>query len=248
MVVIVHAGTRSAKRSEISASTRPPLCSPSSTHSTPSKIGVLDVVVMSQLHGEVPGARVIPRHAGQRRIWPPATAAASSLGLSDEIATLDLVREKSHDSALAREFLSRVSLVQEAIKAKELRSPLRPLEVLDWARLIDLKFNARVAAAVRRFHKPDDVGPNGDRGRPVEGGAVLRRYKSALVMIEGMSTGGYGFDPSARRNSATQKIKSAIELRGKTLDEETILGLCREACVADPTEPVQDRLPTSTVR
>jgi hypothetical protein len=171
---------------------------------------------------EIPGARVNPIHAGQSRVWAADAAAAYSLGLDPCTVTPDIAERYRSVSALAREYLRRLQVIQEALVAGELVEPLRPVAVLRWAGHIPFPFPRKLAAAVR------DV----PLARPSLSGLTgvdPRIHQSALLILGSIAIDEWNFNPAAPRNQATGKVRGAIERRGLHIDDQTILDRLREA-------------------
>lgn len=178
---------------------------------------------------ELPRVRANPTHAVQCRIWSPEAAAAYWLGLDPVVVTPDNADLLQANSEKAREYLRRLELVNQALEVGELTKPIRPADFVSWTqKSVGMPMPKGILRAMNNLQSASQKYADATDTKGVD----ARVHKSALIVLGSIAKTMLDFDPNAPKNTATTKVKGAIEQVGLTLDDQTILDRLREAAQA----------------
>lgn len=98
-------------------------------------------------------------------------------------------------------------------------SRVKPKDFVEWAKTLPVEF-----PVLDQFEEKNPK-PLSDRERT-----------SLLKMVIGMAIDGYGYNPKAKRSPIAGEITSALQLRGISLDEDTIRKWLKEAAQHLPSD------------
>ena len=167
--------------------------------------------------------------------WQPDEAAALSLDYEPKFV---------ESSSQAQEFKRRSMLISRAVETGELKHQISPTEFVVWARRIKLELPDALTAAVEIIcishnvlnHEVDELREQNallklelEQCKGAAKDLGPRKRRSLQIMVVGMASGRYRFNPIADRNSATKTIVDDIERLGLQIDNDTVLTHLRRA-------------------
>ena len=175
--------------------------------------------------------------------WHTFEAAALSLGFAPRFVNPDTVKPYLETSSEAQEFERRLMLVSRAVETGALKHQFSPTEFVAWANRINLELPEVLTAAIGKIGSANVSNDEVDELRNQNAllrleleqrkGAAKdlgpRERRSLQIMVVGMASGRYGFNPSLDRNSGTKTIVDDIERRGLQIDKDTVLTHLRRA-------------------
>lgn len=98
-------------------------------------------------------------------------------------------------------------------------SRVKPKDFVEWAKTLPIKFPMLDLFEDKNSKSLSD-----------------KERTSLLKMVIGMAIEGYGYDPKARRSPIAGEIASALQLRGISLDEDTVRKWLKEAAQHLPSD------------
>ena len=186
--------------------------------------------------------------------WNPDEAAALSLGYAPRFVNPNTVKPYLQTSPEAEEFDLRSMLIRRALDTDALKQQFSPTDFITWADRICLELPKELRDAVETIGASDKTShEEADELRKQN--ALLkieleqckaankdphpRERRSLQIMVAGMASGRYGFNPSAERSLATKVIVDDIERLGLSIDKDTVLTHLRAAFreICDKLDP-----------
>lgn len=179
--------------------------------------------------------------------WSTEEIAALSFGIDpDRVSALKRNLEYQTTLRPVRQQLdNRRRLIDRHRMMKRFRSGLPPADILDYltahgisfpdelARAVDelaprVNLQKRVEEAERRVADLEAEVGRLRKSPPTDTRLDPRERASLVKMVIGMAVGYYGYDPVARRNSATSDIVADLERVGLPVDADTVRKYLRE--------------------
>jgi hypothetical protein len=176
--------------------------------------------------------------------WNPDEAAALSLGYAPRFVNPNTVKPYLQTSLEAEEFDRRLILIQRALDTNALKKLFSPADFVAWADRFSLELPKELRDAVATISAWDKASQNDidelrkqnvllktelDKCKAANKDPNPRERRSLQIMVAGMASRHYGFNPSAIRSLATKAIVDDIELLGLSIDKDTVLTHLRGA-------------------
>jgi hypothetical protein len=176
--------------------------------------------------------------------WNPDEAAALSLGYEPRFVNPNTVEPYLRTSHEAEVFDRRLMLIGRALDADALKQGFSPADFITWADRISLELPkelrdavATIGASDKTLHdQTDELRKQNvrlkielEQCKAANEEPHPRERRSLQIIVAGMASGKYGFNPSAERNSATKAIVDDVALLGRSIDKDTVLTHLRGA-------------------
>jgi hypothetical protein len=182
------------------------------------------------------GARADFGFCAKAPYWQPGEAAAVSLGFDWEFVNPDTVKPHRQSSSKAKEFGRRWMLISRAVDMGELKRQFSPPEFVAWADSKNLKLPKKLRNAVATIGaakapncEVDELRKQLEQYKTANRDPHPREFRSLQIIVVGMASGRYGFNPNADRNLATKAIVDDVERLGLLIDKDTVLTHVRRA-------------------
>jgi hypothetical protein len=170
--------------------------------------------------------------------WNPDEAAALSLGYAPRFVNPSTVKPYLQTSPEAEELDRRSMLICRALDTDVLKQRFSPADFITWADRIRLEVPKELRDAVAIIGAADKTSHD-EADELRKQNALLkieleqckaankdphpRERRSLQIMVVGMASGQYGFNPRAERSLATKAIVDDIERLGLSIDKDTVL-------------------------
>lgn len=155
--------------------------------------------------------------------WTIDEATALVLGKEPDLVKREFVEEHESYSRFAKQYMRLYRLASRAKEMGDLPEPTQPSEFLAWAKRTKIDYPPELEVQVKAHDKASQ------RAQANTESFLLRERPSVLLLINAMAKQSYKFDPNEKRNTATAKISSDLELEGTRLNKQTVLHWLREA-------------------
>jgi len=187
------------------------------------------------------------------RYWNISEATALLIGRDPKCLSEEKVKNDRKGSKIGTDYLQSRELVERAFRQICNRRHVAPSDYVQWALNIGMPvpqdlldaFDARgpqikewseeqaelqnKIAQLREQVSQLEQEAGARSADPSPKSLSVRERESLLKLVIGMAIGGYAYDPKASRTATAREICSDLQLRGLTLDEDTIRKYLNEA-------------------
>jgi len=202
--------------------------------------------------------------------WTLDESIALSFGENPKIVSLESLKKSIlHVSPFLAEYINLYELAQRAIKWNKLFDPMLPMYFISWVEENDIAFpDELVAKAALRnknwcdwrkmyeeqlekrnagvdnfnqiLSQKNNIIETLQNQKPDEKSLQTKERESLLKMIIGMAVSGYCYDPTATRSSTPKEIVDDLDLRGISIDVDTVRKWLKEASELLPQDALDN--------